>query len=72
MSFGHADPPLETVESRVNAAIVDVGTRQQHPRAHQLQMQPRGCCASHVGEAGGDHLRRPGQLARTQRRLPAS
>ncbi len=64
---GHPEPPLQPVEPGVDAAVVDVGAGQQHPGAHQLQVQPRGRRPPHVGQPGRDHLGGPGQLPRPQR-----
>ena len=61
----HLQAALDAVQTCVDPALVDVGTRQQHAGAHQLEVQARGGRAAHVGEALGDHLGRAGQLART-------
>ncbi len=50
----------------MDAAGVDVGAGQQHPCAHELQVEPRRGGAAHVGESLGDDLRRAGQLAGPQ------
>ena len=45
----------------MQATIVEIGTGQQHPRTHQLQMQPGRSGPTHVGETGGDDLGCPGE-----------
>ena len=52
----------------MQAAIIDVGTRQEHPRAHQFQMQPGGGSTAHLGESGGNDLGRASQFAGAKRR----
>ena len=64
----HAHPALQTVHPGVQATLVGVRARQQHPRTHELEVEPGGGCAAHVREAGGDHLGRARELPRAHAR----
>ena len=59
-------PPLQAVEPGGVAALTG-GAGQQHPRADQLQLQPRRGGAAHLGQPGVDDVGRPRQRPGAER-----
>lgn len=53
---------LQTVQPRLQGALVVEGGREQHSRTDQFELEPRGGGTAHLGEPGVDQVRRAAQL----------
>ena len=62
---GDVHASLEPVESGT-VTVFTGGPRQQHPRTHELELQPRAGGPGHLGEPGVDDVGRVRQSARSE------
>ena len=63
---GDGSASFEPVESGREAVGGVVGAGQQHPRTEQLEQQPRGGGAAHLGQAGRQDVGGPAQVGRAE------
>ena len=66
-AIGDPDPAFEPLDAGQCSAGGVVGGRDEQPRHHQFQVQPRRGRAGHLGQRAVDHVSRAGELGRAER-----